>query len=1277
MFRRCSSLLILIVLSAGLVFPNGKIKAQDAVSEPEYSNQRALIWPDEPATWPHLSYMDKSVPRHWWKQVIQCISEKEYFVRQRNSKPGSADFFQAANRAHNFRTSFTSRSLRIAPRMRSATSWEIGFRLAAYGYAGRMVTAKSAQIVPRNNRIEYRRKGLIEWYINNQQGLEQGFTFTEKPDENPDKTNELHIYMNITGSAMPVLDRHGQCLKFQSPEGETVLQYQNLQAYDATGRTLPTDLDLELRRLTIRVGIQDARFPVTVDPLLTNPGWQKIGDQSFTYLGYSVASAGDVNGDGYSDIIVAAPHYDLGQGEEGRVLVYLGSPFGLSTVGADYILQIPQSGAHFGHSVASAGDVNGDGYSDILIGAPDYDNGQEDEGAVFLYFGSPNGLVTSSYWSAESDDAGSRYGFSVASAGDVNGDSFSDVIVGAPDYYYGSGGIFLYYGSDNGLGSSSFLIGGHEDLGYCVSSAGDVNGDGYSDIIVGAPKSNMHGNMAGNVCLYYGSEEGILEDPDVGVGYDRKGRYGHSVSSAGDVNGDGYSDIIIGANKYDTLVPEPESGRVWVYHGSSEGIALLSPNYCDWSQHARQAGAELGHSVACAGDVNGDGFSDVIVGVPYYDSDLTDAGSVLVFHGSSKGLASEPSWQVEGEVSTAYIGLAVSSAGDVNGDGYSDVLIGSYKYSPSAAWLGMVSLYYGSPGVPAETADWQYLPDDFWWNPISVWFGSSVSNAGDVNGDGYADVIIGAPGYSFNEDYFGRGKAYIFHGSDQGFSEEPDWLDFGEDDYSYFGASVDIAGDVNGDGYDDVVIGAPRDGGGAVFVYHGSASGLPANEEIKLKGSGGFGGAVSGAGDVNGDGYADIMVGASKYSNGQDWEGAVYVYFGSKGGLKSTPAGSAESNKSYARLGYSVDEAGDVNADGYSDIIAGSPGRSGSLPEQGKVYGWYGSSSGILQGGYDWSAKGSQAHARFGSSVAGAGDVNGDGYSDIIVGAPWYNNSVTDDGLAFLYYGSTSGLADEFSWIASSNQDGAAFGSSVSAGDVNGDGYSDLALGAPYFTDTNDKEGSVTLFLGSDSGPKLIFYDWRATGGLKSNMGFGSAVSACGDVNGDGYADVLGGAPDYDHDEKGSAFMYFGNGGPGHAMRPRQLHSDNSGPIARLGLSSSPRAFRLASLAKTPFGRTSVKMEWEVKPFRADFDGADTGLSSVWQDTGRTGVELTELVDGLSPGMLYHWRLRLRYHPATIPYQPAGPWLTNQAVKGWEEAVLRTCRPIISPWLPLLLQDED
>jgi hypothetical protein len=189
-----------------------------------------------------------------------------------------------------------------------------------------------------------------------------------------------------------------------------------------------------------------ARYPLAIDPLLTSATIS--GGEADAKFGASVAGAGDVNGDGFADVIVGAPGYDAGLADEGAAFLFLGSAAGITgstAAQAHARLESDQAGAEMGASVAGAGDVNGDGYADVIVGAPLYDSGQTDEGAAFLFLGSPTGVANGNPTTAaariESDQPGAKLGV-VAGAKDVNGDGYADLIAGALYQDYSTGGSF-------------------------------------------------------------------------------------------------------------------------------------------------------------------------------------------------------------------------------------------------------------------------------------------------------------------------------------------------------------------------------------------------------------------------------------------------------------------------------------------------------------------------------------------------------------------------------------------------------------------------------------------------------------------------------------------------------------------------------------------------------------------------------------------------------------------------------------------------------------------
>ncbi|MBN1657397.1 MAG: FG-GAP repeat protein [Anaerolineae bacterium] len=415
------------------------------------------------------------------------------------------------------------------------------------------------------------------------------------------------------------------------------------------------------------------------------------------------------------------------------------------------------------------------------------------------------------------------------------------------------------------------------------------------------------------------------------------------------------------------------------------------------------------------------------------------------------------------------MGYAVGSAGDLNGDGHGDVAVGAPKDRLALDKEGVVSVFYGrSQGLPG-TPDWQIGSGQ-----SGSGFGAAVAGAGDVNGDGYDDLLIGAPEFKYDGNT--KGAVYLFLGSSTGLEAEPNWFTIGDQKDGRYGAAVAGAGDVNGDGYDDWLVGAPQQ----------SCADLGENH------------------------------------------GVVYLFLGGVEPIDPAPYWEYRGDCPVALAGTSVAGAGDVNGDGYDDIAAGAPGYTGDLLREGAVLLFLGSDTGPGPTP-DWHAVGGQEDARMGTSVTGAGDVDGDALDDLLAGAPHYDTAHDDTGAAFLFYGRDPVPVGSPALLSPPLSSGSLFGCAVAGGgDLDGDGYDDVIVGACYATMDQRQEGAVFAFYGSREGVSSSS-GWHAEGD-KADTEFGYASALVTGIRGEGVGSVIVGAPGYrlHTDPEGCAVGFYG-----------------------------------------------------------------------------------------------------------------------------------------------------
>jgi len=538
------------------------------------------------------------------------------------------------------------------------------------------------------------------------------------------------------------------------------------------------------------------------------------GERTSDRAGISLAIAGDVNGDGFDDIVVGAWTNSEAHSSAGQVYLIFGraSGFGpdLSLSKADASFWGEDLGDYLGGSVAAAGDVNGDGYDDIVVGAPYDDDAHSDSGQVYLIFGKPSGWAMdtdlstltgttgASFWG---EDAGDCAGFAVSGAGDVNNDGYDDVLIGVPYNDDGGGTIgqtYLIFGKSSGWSMDTDLSGAGNSFrgeaaadysGQSVAGVGDVNRDGYDDFLITAPMNDWAHGGAGQAYLIFGRSAAYGMDNSLAgagasflgedlwdyLGYPYWGTLGTTVAGAGDVNGDGYDDFLIGV-PYDSDAHSWASGQVYLILGKASGWALrtdLSASSASfWGEDANDY---AGDSVSSAGDVNRDGYDDFLIGASADSDAHSSAGQVYLILGKPSG------WAMDRDLSTAeasflgedagdYCGF-VAGGGDVNGDGYDDFIMSGWGDDDAGSMAGQVYIimpFAAPPAAKSLTAtlapSLKYI--NLTWDAATPWnapiTGYRVYRSTD--GSHYTDVAFRGPSdrsYSDSNLTYGRTYHYI------------------------------------------------------------------------------------------------------------------------------------------------------------------------------------------------------------------------------------------------------------------------------------------------------------------------------------------------------------------------------------------------------------------------------------------------------------------------------------------------------------------------------------
>lgn len=799
---------------------------------------------------------------------------------------------------------------------------------------------------------------------------------------------------------------------------------------------------------------------VDINNLDGTNGFKIAGLSEYDLLGTSVSYAGDFNGDGVEDIIFGAHEEVLGGNDAvGSVYILFGvangfnnATFDLTTIDGTNGIKIGGIDAddNFGRSVSSVGDMNGDGFDDVLIGAPTADPYGMETGQAYLIFGSDTGFAAQQAVTSLTVDQVSRItnfdvldsgGFSTGGGFDLNGDGLDDAIVGAPNAGpTDEGGALVVFGAAAPL--NPFING---DL-LVEAAQGQSGVITTADLLASEPDA-IPADLLYHVTNAVGGFVAAFDTPGAPI----------ATFTQADVDGGQVvftKDPATETGSFDVTVTDLDgdiAGPVSVAVQSPVGANSFNLSDLDGTNGFRlngiAAGDFSGLAVSNAGDINGDGFADVIIGAEQADGGgINDSGETYIVFGAAGGFAPQVElsslngpngFRLTGTAPADLSGGTVSAAGDVNNDGFDDLLVGIRNADrPSFNEGEVVVIYGGSTPFPATQALTGFDGTNgtvINGGDLNSLTGASLSEAGDINGDGIDDFIIGSP---FGDTGAGAdaGESYVVFGADGGLGASFDLTTLdGSNGFRVEGDASDATvgivsglGDINNDGFDDFAVGSqvadPASGAdaGQTFVFFGGPTAPPVVSVGGLNGTNGFrvdglaagdqsARSLSAAGDLNNDGVDDFLISAfTTDPNGVTNAGSVYVVFGQAGGPAAGAAtfdlASLDGSNGFViegvdpndRTGYSISNIGDFDGDGISDILIGAEGGDPfDVTSAGEAYIVFGQEGGFdatlnlsdLDGTNGLRLNGIDAGDRAGRSVSGAGDVNNDGRDDIIIGA--------------------------------------------------------------------------------------------------------------------------------------------------------------------------------------------------------------------------------------------------------------------------------------------------
>ena len=799
-----------------------------------------------------------------------------------------------------------------------------------------------------------------------------------------------------------------------------------------------------------------------------------LSDRDF--FGVSATSIGDLNRDGIPDIAVGANWDDAGGPDRGAIHIMF-----MNTDGSvDKTVEINDTTTNgpslndndfFGTSVASIGDLNRDGIPDIVVGAYGDDAGGNSKGAIHIMFMNTDGSVKSTVEINDTTPYGPSlnntdyFGVSVASIGDLDHDDVDDIIVGARGDNAGGnskGAIHIMFMNTDGSVKSTVEINdtttngpslSNEDFfGTSVTSIGDLNRDGIPDIAVGANWDNAGGPDRGAIHIMFMNTDGSVDKTVEINGATTNGPslsnydyFGSSVTSIGDLNRDGIPDIIVGA--YGDDAGGDDKGAIHIMFMNTDGSvkSTVEINGATTNGPSLSDNVFFGISVASIGDLDRDGIPDIAVGAYGDDTGGTNKGAIHIISltslfPSGNGFV-DSTVEINGATTNGpslsdrdFFGVSATSIGDLNRDGIPDIAVGANWDDAGGLDRGAIHIMFmNTDGSVDKTVEINGATTNGPSLSNTDYFGASVTSIGDLNRDGIPDIIVGAYGDDAGGD--DKGAIHIMFmntdGSVKSTVEINDTTTNGPslNNTDYFGVSVTSIGDLDGDGVDDIIVGARGDdaGGedrGAIHIMFMNTDGsVKSTVEINDATANGpslnnddfFGASVASIGDLNRDGIPDIIVGANWDDASGDTRGAIHIMFmNTDGSVKSTveindTTTNGPSLSNYDFFGASATSIGDLDRDGIPDIIVGAYGDDAGGDDKGAIHIMFMNTDGSVKSTVeinDTTPYGPSLsdNVFFGISVASIGDLDRDGIPDIAVGAYGDDTGGTNKGAIHIIF---------------------------------------------------------------------------------------------------------------------------------------------------------------------------------------------------------------------------------------------------------------------------------